>query len=203
MKGFSLAVLDNITGGNLAQRYNDGSSSYNKGVLNGNVASGVAGAFLAASGGGDIAAGGTTLAASTVATETVVGAEVGVPGMAVGGGLILTGTLKVAVGANLMSNASKNIQDNRNSGNSSSNNNSSSSSSKLSKVEKSTTTTTPIGKEGKYTKTTEVRPGKGPGQSRAEYIRYKNKDGKVIKNVKDSYDRANKIQHRKPKELPN
>ncbi len=195
LKGFSLAVLDNITGGNLAQRYNDGSPSYNKGVLNGNVASGVAGAFLAASGGGDIAAGGTTLAASTVATETVVGAEVGVPGMAVGGGLILTGTLKVAVGANLMSNASKNIQDN-NSRNSSSNNNSSSSSSN--KVEKSKTTTT-VGKEGKYTKTTEVRPSKqAPGQSRAEYSRVKNKDGKVIKTYKDSYDRANKFQHRKP-----
>src|SRR5690606_17744301 len=42
---------------------------------------------------------------------------------------------------------------------------------KLSKVGKSKTVES-IG--GKYTKTTEVRPGTGPGQSRAEYIRYKN-----------------------------
>ena len=64
-----------------------------------------------------------------------------------------------------------------------------------SKVEKSKTTES-VG--GKFTKTTEVRPGKGSGQSRAEYVRYKNKDGKVIRTHKDSYDRANKFQHRKP-----
>ena len=70
---------------------------------------------------------------------------------------------------------------------------------KLSKVEKSKK----VEKIGdKFTKTTEVKPGKGPGQSRAEYIRYKNSQGKTIKNVKDSYDRANKFQHRKPKPLP-
>lgn len=65
-----------------------------------------------------------------------------------------------------------------------------------SKVEKSKTTES-IG-NGRYTKTTEVRPGKGPGQSRAEYIRYKNKDGKVIRTQKFTYDRANKFQHKKP-----
>jgi RHS repeat-associated protein len=52
--------------------------------------------------------------------------------------------------------------------------------------------------DGKFTKTTEVRPGKGPGQSRAEYIRYKNAEGKTIRTYKDSYDRANKFQGRKP-----
>lgn len=67
---------------------------------------------------------------------------------------------------------------------------------KLSKVERTKTTET-IG--GKYTKTTEVKPGKGPGQSRAEYVKYKNQDGKTIKMYKDSYDRANKFQHRKSK----
>jgi len=67
---------------------------------------------------------------------------------------------------------------------------------KLSKVSKSKTTES-IG--GKYTKTTEVKPGKGPGQSRADYVKYKNADGKTIKMHKDSYDRANKFQHRKAK----
>ncbi len=66
---------------------------------------------------------------------------------------------------------------------------------KQSKVEKSKTTE-PVG--DKYTKTTEVRPGKGPGQSRAEYVRYKNSKGEIIKTYKDSYDRANKWQGRKP-----
>lgn len=65
---------------------------------------------------------------------------------------------------------------------------------KLSKVQKSKKTEN-IG--DKFTKTTEVRPGKGPGQSRAEYVRYKNKDGKVIRTYKDTYDRAGRFQHRK------
>jgi hypothetical protein len=65
---------------------------------------------------------------------------------------------------------------------------------KLSKVEKSKTVEK-IGK--KFTKTTEVRPGKGSGQSRAEYVRYKNEDGKVIRTYKDSYDQAGNWQHRK------
>ena len=51
---------------------------------------------------------------------------------------------------------------------------------------------------GKSTKTTEVRPGKEPGQSRAEYVRYKNAEGKTIRTYKDTYDRAGKFQHRKP-----
>jgi RHS repeat-associated protein len=68
---------------------------------------------------------------------------------------------------------------------------------KQSKVPKSTTTQS-IG-NGKFTKTTVVKPGNKPGQSRAEYIKYKNQSGKTIKVVKDSYDRANKFQHRKIK----
>jgi RHS repeat-associated protein len=67
---------------------------------------------------------------------------------------------------------------------------------KLSKVQKSKTTE-PIG-NGKYTKTTKVQPGKGPGQSRSEMKIYKNQDGKVIKTQKDSYDRGNKFQNKKP-----
>jgi len=112
LKGFSLAIVDNITGGNLTQKYNDGSSEYKKGALTGNITSGVAGALLMASGGNDIGTGGATLAVSEVATASVVGSEVGVPGMAVGGGLILGGTMKVGLGAYLMNNASKNIQNN-------------------------------------------------------------------------------------------
>ncbi|MEJ7768062.1 MAG: RHS repeat-associated core domain-containing protein, partial [Chitinophagaceae bacterium] len=70
---------------------------------------------------------------------------------------------------------------------------------KLSKVANATTTA----KIGKFTKITEVRKGIGPGQSRAVYERVKNADGKVIRNIKTSYDRANKVQNIKPKELPN
>ncbi len=67
---------------------------------------------------------------------------------------------------------------------------------KLSKVER-TSTVEEIG-GGKFTKTTDVRPGKGPGQSRAEYVRYKNQQGETIRTYKDPYDRANNFQHRKP-----
>ncbi len=70
---------------------------------------------------------------------------------------------------------------------------------KLSKVTNATTTE----KIGKFTKITEVRKGIGPGQSRAVMERVKNADGKVIRNIKTSYDRANKLQNIKHKELPN
>ncbi|MEE1944585.1 hypothetical protein VRU48_05665 [Pedobacter sp. KR3-3] len=71
------------------------------------------------------------------------------------------------------------------------------------KVEKSVAKTVEAGsqklsKVGEFTKKTEVRPEKGPRQSRAEYTTYKNKDGKTVKTYKDSYDRGNKYQGRKP-----
>ncbi len=55
-----------------------------------------------------------------------------------------------------------------------------------------------IDRIGRFTRKTEVRPGKGPGQSRAEYVRVKNEKGKTIRTYKDSYDRAGKFQGRKP-----
>lgn len=51
--------------------------------------------------------------------------------------------------------------------------------------------------EGKFTKKTKIIPGKGPGQSRSEMEFVKNADGKVIRARKFSYDRANKLQHKK------
>ncbi len=103
----------------------------------------------------------------------------------------LTITPPIAPGAKV------DVKDNasNNGGSSSSKNNSNNSPSKQSKVEKSTKTES-VG--GKYTKTTDVKPGKGPGQSRAEYVRYKNQDGKVIRTQKFTYDRANRFQHKKP-----
>ena len=66
---------------------------------------------------------------------------------------------------------------------------------KLSKVQKTTSTKT-VG--SKFRKKTKIEPGKGPGQSRAEYVTIKTKDGRTIRTYKDSYDRANKFRHRKP-----
>jgi hypothetical protein len=66
---------------------------------------------------------------------------------------------------------------------------------KLSKVEKLKTVES-VGE--KFIKKTEIRPGNGPGQSRAEIVSIKNKEGKTVKTYKDSYDRANTFQHRKP-----
>lgn len=71
---------------------------------------------------------------------------------------------------------------------------------KLSKVEKSIEK---VKVGDKFTKITETKPGIGPGQSRAVYERVKNAEGTVIRNTKTSYDRANKVQNIKPKELPN
>lgn len=65
---------------------------------------------------------------------------------------------------------------------------------KQSKVAPSKSTTT-VGE--KYTKKTEIRPGSSPGQSRAEYVRYKSPSGRTVRTYKDSYDRSNKFQHRK------
>ncbi len=65
---------------------------------------------------------------------------------------------------------------------------------KGSKVAKSKTTE----QVGRFTKITEVKPGVGPGQSRAEYVRYKNEAGETIRTYKDTYDRAGVFQHRKP-----
>lgn len=54
----------------------------------------------------------------------------------------------------------------------------------------------------RFVKKTEVRKStKAPGQSRAVYTSYRNQDGKKLKAYKDSYDRANKFQHRKHKSI--
>jgi RHS repeat-associated protein len=175
LQGFLSAVVDNVTGvTNLVGKYNDGSTSYKNGVLSGNIASVVAGAIIAADGTTKVVGGTAGLVTSGLVSTTGVGAVAGGPGAVVSGGVIVTGAVEGVAGSWLMSNASKNMQSNKNSGNSSTKNNSSNTSNK---VEKSKTTTT-VGKEGKYTKTTEVRPSKqSPGQSRAEYTRVKNKDG--------------------------
>ncbi|MDR7740760.1 polymorphic toxin type 8 domain-containing protein [Riemerella anatipestifer] len=105
-----MSVVDNVTGGNLSQKYDDGSTEYRKGVISGNVASGVTGAFLMVTGGIDIGAGGTGLAASGAVSTTGAGTVVGVPGAVASGGLIITGTAKVTLGSIMMYNSSKNIK---------------------------------------------------------------------------------------------
>ncbi len=52
---------------------------------------------------------------------------------------------------------------------------------------------------GKYKKITEIKPGKEAGQSRAEYIRYKNTEtGRTVNSYKDSYSKGNKFEGRDP-----
>lgn len=50
----------------------------------------------------------------------------------------------------------------------------------------------------KFEKKTKIIPGRGPGQSRSEMEFVKNADGKLIRARKFSYDRGNKLQHKKP-----
>lgn len=120
LKGFGLSMMDNVTGGNLAQQYNDGSREYNKGVRTGNTASFIAGGLLMFTGGSDIGAGGTGLVASGAVSSTGVGTIAGGPGALLSGGLILMGTAKVALGGVMMHNSSKNIQNSNNSSSNSS-----------------------------------------------------------------------------------
>lgn len=51
---------------------------------------------------------------------------------------------------------------------------------------------------GIFTKKTKTTPGNKPGQSRSEMEFVKNKDGNLIRSRKFSYDRGNKLQHKKP-----
>jgi hypothetical protein len=68
------------------------------------------------------------------------------------------------------------------------------SSQKQSKVEKSSN----VEKVGdKFSKKTVVKPGDGPGQSRAKWVEVRNKKGKKVKMYKDFYDRGNKFHHRR------
>ncbi len=69
------------------------------------------------------------------------------------------------------------------------------SSGKLSKVLASTTREAIF---GRWIKTVKILPGKGPGQSHAQIVTYKNMSGNVIRTFKDSFDRAGRWMHRKP-----
>lgn len=113
LKGFALSMMDNVTGGNLVQKYNDGSAAYNDGVRTGNTTSFIAGGLLMYTGGTDIGAGTAGLVASGGASSTGVGTIAGVPGAVVSGGLILTGTAKVGLGGVMMYNSSKNLQNDK------------------------------------------------------------------------------------------
>jgi RHS repeat-associated protein len=195
--GFAAAVIDNGTGGFLpvrqaASRLVTNAKAFNRGQDAGDVASILAGG-AEFTGGMGAAEGGVVV---TVGSGGIL-SEVGVP-VAVAGGLVASHGLLMGATATSSLASQKGRMDESSSKSSGTNNHNSGENARQSnnKVEKSKTTET-VG--GKYTKTTEVRPSKQqPGQSRAEYVRYKNSDGKVIKTHKDSYDRANNFQHRKP-----
>ncbi|EKT3957111.1 hypothetical protein NTJ28_001084 [Flavobacterium psychrophilum] len=203
--GSIAGTVSNLTGSNYLRK-GEHSTAFNNGARTADAVSLAGGTYLSAKGLMDVGAGtGMLGTAGAIELATAgLGTEVAAP-LALDGAITIgVGTVETAYGGFIANNALNNMKSDNsssNSGNGSSSSNKSESTVKQSKVQKETKTES-IG-NGKYTKTTEVRPGKGPGQSRAEYIRYKNQDGKVIKNVKDSYDRGNNIQHRKPKELPN
>ena len=145
----------------------------------------------AISAGGSGLVAGPGLAAASVDLTVVSGGlaiEVSGPGFISGVGITY-------VSSRLLVNGSRNLGSQNGKVPVNSNGSNTSSSSK-SKVQKESKPLTPIG--DKYTKKVDIKPGKGPGQSRSEYVRFKNKNGKVIRTYKDSYDRANKFKHRKP-----
>jgi RHS repeat-associated protein len=190
--GTFAGIADNLMpGGNLRARYKPTDpSDYNNALRTTDQSMLAAGAIMTVQGT-------TTMEAGTVAL---------VAGPQVGGPIILAGAIEAVVGADITINATLNIAKGYHYGEEKSSSESTppkpdtKPETTPSKVEKSKTTEK-VGE--KFTKTTEVRPSKkSPGQSRAEYIRYKNKEGRTIKSVKDSYDRGNKFQHRKDKLPP-
>jgi len=147
------------------------------GQVVGTVAEGAAGLVVAGPGSGAITLDSGGVAAVTGVSEATV---------AVGA------TMTIGSVVNLAKIATTPMQRNT-SGDSSTSNEPSS---KKSKVEPSDTSRSLGG--GKFTEKRTTRPGNGPGQSRAEYVRTRNSEGKVIRTYKDSYDRANRFQSRKP-----
>ncbi len=193
--GVIYGAVDNLLGSNLRETYNPiNPEIYNNSLRSTDEAMAATGAVMVVQGTNTMDAGLVALAA----------------GPEVGGPIILEGAIVAGVGYAMASNAAKNIAKGYNYGKEEQNNSTVNSTNQTSppasppekkitpsKVEK-TRTETKVG--DKFTKTTEVRPSKqSPGQSRAEYVKYKNKDGKTIKMYKDSYDRANRFQHRKIK----
>lgn len=189
--GVIYGAVDNVFGTNLRETYRPiDPKAYNSSLR-------ATDAAMAAGGAAMVVQGTTTMEAGVVALAA--GPEAGVP-------VIVAGAAEAAVGYAMASNAAKNIAKGYNYGEGDQTNNTNQGTPPASPPEKTPTpskvektkTETKVG--DKFTKTTEVRPSKqSPGQSRAEYVKYKNRDGKTIKMYKDSYDRANKFQHRKIK----
>lgn len=191
--GAVVGTIDNVTGSNLRGQVSSsfaGTGAAGHGWnfgLGGADAAGVVLGVAATITGGTAAGGGTLV---TVGTGGVA-SPVSVPVAA--GGVALT-----ALGVNTTINSANNLinQNGRvDASSNSSKQNINTQTAKPSKVEKSTK----VEQVGDFTKKTKVEPSKkSPGQSRAEYVTYKNKDGKTVRTYKDSYDRGNKFQGRKP-----
>ena len=199
LAGAAIGAVTNIVPGSTGLRNSytpNDAGHYNATLRAVDNTAAVVGAGAMILGADEMAAGGATVLVGAGFTATGAGAPLGIPTMIGGGTVAVKGAITAGAGALLMSNSAANKNAGYNYGGAQ--NKGSAQTQKQSKVDKTKTTE----KVGNFTKTTEVRPGKGPGQSRAEYIRYKNADGKTIKNVKDSYDRAGKLQHRKHKPLP-
>ncbi|WP_419868701.1 DUF6443 domain-containing protein [Chryseobacterium sp. CT-SW4] len=172
LKGFVLTVADNVMGTNLRNKYAVNSSDYRKGVNNGHGASIALGAALIVDGGASIGGGTTGMAASQTATASVVGAEVGVPGMALSGGAIAKGTIELAGAAVILKNTVSNMD-----------------SDKSSKKESSSSANK--GRSGKQARLREL--GKDPkvssfnrGWIKNELRHIKNGDRKTIRNPRNS-----------------
>uniref|UniRef100_UPI003AA899F6 polymorphic toxin type 50 domain-containing protein n=1 Tax=Tenacibaculum sp. TaxID=1906242 RepID=UPI003AA899F6 len=108
LKGFLATVVDNTIGTNLRNTFDTGSASYGTGVKSGHAVSQIAGVVLMADGAVNVGAGGAGLAGSGAVAATGVGAPVAGVTATASGGLILKGGAEIALGANMMNNASNN-----------------------------------------------------------------------------------------------
>ncbi|PAM94996.1 hypothetical protein B4N84_06845 [Flavobacterium sp. IR1] len=120
LKGFLVGIVDNIASMNIRSKYEG--QDFENGVRAADIVSAIGGAYLAAKGGGDIAAGVAGLEASATVTAASGGLAVEAtgPSAALSGALIGVGTLEVYTGTNIFSNAMNNLKE----GNSTENSNS-------------------------------------------------------------------------------
>ena len=197
--GTVVGGIDNVTGSNLRGQISSSfagtgaaGSGWNMGLNVADAGGMVLGAVETVTGaGGMLGAGLATVGTGGIASPVTIPVGVGSVALATHGVFTMGNSANNMINQNGRVDASSNSSGGSKPSKSTQNNQTT----KPSKVEKSTKTE----QVGDFTKKTKVEPSKkSPGQSRAEYVTYKNKDGKTVRTHKDSYDRGNKFQGRKP-----
>lgn len=110
LKGFALAMADDVMGTNFRNKYATNSNEYRNGVTTGHGASMIMSAAMAVDGAGSIGGGTMGLVASASASGSGVGALPGAGGALISGATIAKGTIELAGAGAIMSNTINNMK---------------------------------------------------------------------------------------------